>query len=153
RARGARRSRRAALRGADRRADRRRRHADRRADAARARALGRGEDPAMTRPAIAPDVAAALTAQIPSRLIKKLDSDPTLAERWTWSDMTVKTDKGEVVTLALTAGVVPGVTCTCLLQPKCLHVAAVVALLEPADAPAAAAPVKPAAVATPSTAI
>jgi len=33
----------------------------------------------MTRPRIAPDVAAALTAQIPSRLIKKLDAEP---ERW-----------------------------------------------------------------------
>jgi hypothetical protein len=88
----------------------------------------------MTRPRIAPDVAAALTAQIPSRLLKKLDAEPELATKWTWTPSTVTTDKGETVTLAVTDEVVRGVICTCLLQPKCLHVAAVVALLEPADA-------------------
>ncbi len=87
----------------------------------------------MTRPRIAPDVAAALTAQIPSRLIKKLDAEPELAAKWTWTPTTITTDKGETVTLAITDDIVRGVTCTCLLQPKCLHVAAVVALLEPAD--------------------
>lgn len=95
----------------------------------------------MTRPRIAPDVAAALTAQIPSRLIKKLDAEPELAAKWTWTPTTITTDKGETVTLAITDDIVRGVTCTCLLQPKCLHVAAVVALLEPADiAPADVAP-------------
>ncbi len=87
----------------------------------------------MTRPRIAPDVAAALTAQIPSRLIKKLDAEPELAAKWTWTPTTITTDKGETVTLAIADSIVRGVTCTCLLQPKCLHVAAVVALLEPAD--------------------
>jgi hypothetical protein len=81
---------------------------------------------------IAPDVAAALTAQIPARLVKKLDADPALAKRWTWKDASVETDKGEVVTLQLVDGVARGVTCSCLLSPKCLHVAAVVAVLEPA---------------------
>jgi hypothetical protein len=94
----------------------------------------------MTRSRIAPDVASALTAQIPSRLIKKLDAEPELAAKWTWTSTTITTDKGETVTLAITDDVVRAVTCTCLLQPKCLHIAAVVALLEPADAPTTAPP-------------
>ncbi|MCW5806929.1 MAG: SWIM zinc finger family protein, partial [Deltaproteobacteria bacterium] len=99
----------------------------------------------MTRPRIAADVAAALTAAIPPRLIKKLDAEPTLADRWTWSATAVVTDKNETVSLTLTGEVITGVACSCLLQPKCLHIAAVVTLLEPdastagAAAPAAAA--------------
>ena len=100
----------------------------------------------MTRPTIAPQAAAALTAQIPARLIKKLDADPTLGDRWAWTASTVTTDKGEVVTLAITDGVIAAasdVRCSCLLQPKCLHVAAVIAVLEPAESitPEVAAPV------------
>lgn len=87
----------------------------------------------MTRPKILADVAAALTAAIPARLVKKLDAAPELAASWTWTDATVTTDKGEVVTLVLADGVATSVTCTCLLGPKCLHVAAVVALLEPVE--------------------
>jgi hypothetical protein len=90
------------------------------------------------------DVAAALTAAIPPRLVKKLDADPTLAERWTWSAATITTDKGETVSLAVTDDVVTAVACSCLLNPKCLHVAAVVALLEPDDAVAAETPRAPA---------
>jgi hypothetical protein len=91
----------------------------------------------MTRPKIAADVAAALTSAIPARLVKKLDADPTLAERWTWTAAAVTTDKGETVVLAVTAEIITAVTCSCLLGPRCLHVAAVVAVLEPAEAPAA----------------
>ena len=105
----------------------------------------------MSRPRIAPDLAAALTAQIPARLIKKLDAEPELAAAWTWTATTITTDKGETVTLTLTADIVSGVTCTCLLQPKCLHVAAVVALLEPAE-PAAATPLPASASASASAA-
>jgi hypothetical protein len=91
------------------------------------------------RPTIAPAAAALLTAQIPARLIKKLDADPGLAERWKWTEQagawTVHTDKGDVVTLAPAIREPTDVGCTCLLQPRCLHVAAVIALLEPsADA-------------------
>jgi hypothetical protein len=88
------------------------------------------------RPKIAPATAAALVAQIPSRLVKKLDADPTLASRWTWTragdTWAVKTDKDETVTLS-GAEIVTAVGCTCLLSPKCLHVGAVVSSLEPAD--------------------
>lgn len=92
------------------------------------------------RPPIAPAAAAALLAAVPPRLIKKLDADPELATKWTWADSTVTTPNGEVVTLATTAGIVTDARCSCLLAPRCLHVAAVVSLLKPADpesAPAA----------------
>ena len=85
----------------------------------------------MSRPKIRADVAATLTAAIPPRLVKKLDAEPALAEKWSWSDAAVTTDKGDTVTLALVEQVVAAVTCSCLLSPKCLHVAAVIALLEP----------------------
>jgi hypothetical protein len=88
----------------------------------------------MTRPPkIDPQLAGTLTAAIPPRLIKKLDAEPTLADKWTWTATTVTTDKGETVTLVVTDGVVTQLACSCLLNPKCLHVAAVVTLLEPAD--------------------
>ncbi|MGN6109152.1 MAG: hypothetical protein ACTHU0_28865 [Kofleriaceae bacterium] len=85
------------------------------------------------RPAIAPDLAAALLAAVPARLLGKLDADPRLAERWQWSATGVTTDKGETVALAIEDGVVSAVTCSCLLQPRCLHIAAVVSLLPPAE--------------------
>jgi hypothetical protein len=94
----------------------------------------------MTRPRIAADVSAALTAAIPPRLVKKLDAEPTLAEKWTWTAAGVTTDKGETVTFTLVAEVITQVVCSCLLAPKCLHVAAVIMLLEPDEAAASPAP-------------
>ncbi len=87
----------------------------------------------MTRPKIDPQLAGTLTAAIPPRLIKKLDAEPTLADKWTWTATTVTTDKGEVVTFVVDHDVVTQLACSCLLAPKCLHIAAVVTLLEPAD--------------------
>nr|HEX4313622.1 hypothetical protein [Kofleriaceae bacterium] len=102
---------------------------------------------------IRPDVAAGLLADIPPRLVKKLDAEPAMAKAWTWSDAAVVTAKGETVTFAIADGAIAGVTCSCLLSPKCLHVAAVVTALEVADASpppesvvvAAAEPAEPAA--------
>jgi hypothetical protein len=93
------------------------------------------------KPKIAADLAGTLTAAIPPRLIKKLDADPKLAEKWAWTATSVTTDKGETVKFTLTGDVITELACSCLLNPKCLHVAAVVTLLEPDDsiAPAAAA--------------
>jgi hypothetical protein len=85
------------------------------------------------RPVINAELAGTLTAAIPPRLIKKLDADPTLADKWTWTATSVTTDKGEVVTLVVTDDVITQLQCSCLLNPKCLHVAAVVTLLEPAE--------------------
>lgn len=118
------------------------------------------------RPTIAPAAAAALLVAVPARLIKKLDADPGLAERWTWTEQggawTVQTDRGQTVTAAAVIRAPGDIRCSCLLQSRCLHVAAVVAVLEPAgpealdapppgaaaDAPAAGAP--PVAAAPPS---
>ncbi|MGH2898152.1 MAG: hypothetical protein ACRDMZ_05710, partial [Solirubrobacteraceae bacterium] len=73
------------------------------------------------RPRIAPATAAELTAQIPARLIRKLDADPRLAERWTWAEQdgawTVTTDKGDLVTLAEIVDEPTDIRCSCLLQP------------------------------------
>jgi hypothetical protein len=93
------------------------------------------------RPSIAPAAAAALLAGVPSRLVKKLDADPELAGKWTWTAAgdatTVTTPNGEVVRLAVTGGGgvmrAEDVSCSCLLAPRCLHVAAVVSLLSPAE--------------------
>lgn len=101
------------------------------------------------RPKIDAELAGTLTAAIPPRLIKKLDATPTLAESWTWAATSVTTDKGEVVTLVIVEQVITQLQCSCLLNPKCLHVAAVVTLLEPAGAAPVAAV---AAVAAPITA-
>lgn len=87
----------------------------------------------MTRPRIRADVAASLTAAIPARLVKKLDAEPAMAEKWTWTATAITTDKGEAVVLVVENGVITDVACSCLLAPKCLHVAAVVAVLEPAE--------------------
>jgi hypothetical protein len=101
------------------------------------------------RPVINAELAGTLTAAIPPRLIKKLDADPTLADKWTWTATSVTTDKGEVVTLVVTDDVITQLQCSCLLNPKCLHVAAVVTLLEPAEG--AAAPVAVASSVAPAT--
>ena len=86
------------------------------------------------RPPIAADVSAALTAAIPPRLLKRLDAEPMLAEKWTWTTEGVTTDKGETVTFTLAEGVITGVTCSCLLAPKCLHIAAVITRSSPTRA-------------------
>ncbi|MBA2539665.1 MAG: hypothetical protein H0V17_08530, partial [Deltaproteobacteria bacterium] len=87
---------------------------------------------------IAAELAGMLTAAIPPRLIKKLDATPTLAEAWTWTATSVTTDKGETVTFVVVDDVITALSCSCLLAPKCLHVAAVVTLLEPAEGAVAA---------------
>ncbi len=92
------------------------------------------------RPKIDAGLAGTLTAAIPPRLIKRLDAEPLLADRWTWAATTVTTDKGEAVTFVVEDDVITSLACSCLLSPKCLHVAAVVTLLEPAGAAAPATP-------------
>lgn len=91
----------------------------------------------MSRPSIAPEVLASFTDAAPSRLIRKLDKSPTMAEGWVWQSeghsWTVTTDNGERVSLGPSdEGIISGseqVECTCLLGPRCLHVLATVSLL------------------------
>jgi hypothetical protein len=86
---------------------------------------------------VTPDVLAAAVALVPSRLAKKLEQEPGMANAWTWeaadAQWRVTTDKGEVVTLSPAGGVVSQVeqaVCSCLLAPKCLHLLAVLHALE-----------------------
>lgn len=89
------------------------------------------------RPTIAASVTALFTSEAPKRLVRKLDTDPQLADAWDWQssgeEIVVTTDKGESVALRPRDGVVGAhgdVRCTCLLAPRCLHVLAVVTLLD-----------------------
>jgi hypothetical protein len=84
----------------------------------------------MSRPKIAAELAGTLTAAIPPRLIKKLDAEPTLAEKWVWAAASVTTDKGETVPSSWRPRDHRAVVLV-LLNQKCLHVAAVVTLLSP----------------------
>ena len=110
------------------------------------------------RPRARPTLLSAVTAIVPPRLTKKLDANPTAAATWTWTvrdaETTVVTDGGETVTLrhlppagpGAVVGALDDLRCTCLLSPRCFHLLAVVAALEPDEsAPSPAAPVPPAA--------
>lgn len=91
------------------------------------------------RPRAASPLLAALVAQTPPRLLKKLDSDPALADSWTWhQDGRVVTSTGETVSITTAAGILESLedlTCSCLLAPRCLHRLAVLSVLPPAEAP------------------
>jgi hypothetical protein len=84
------------------------------------------------RPRITAELLAAITAQVPARLVRKLDAEPRLAEAFAWDSLGVTTPGGERVTWSgqdpLAAGVALG--CSCLLAPRCLHRLAVAACLE-----------------------
>ncbi len=95
----------------------------------------------MNRPSIPPLLLSQLTAQAPSRWLKKLDATPPLADSWAFTlekgGCTVLTDSGETVTVSSTNGVLGSlsdVSCTCLLSPRCLHVLAVAVVLPVLDA-------------------
>jgi len=92
----------------------------------------------MTKPDIAPEVLAAITARVPKRLLRKLDKQPNLAADYQWSSdgRQATSDKGAIVTLL--AGHITTaeqLSCDCLLAPRCLHLLAVASLLPlaPAD--------------------
>ncbi|MCC6622501.1 MAG: SWIM zinc finger family protein [Deltaproteobacteria bacterium] len=95
------------------------------------------------RPAVHPAVVAEATARLPSRLVKRLDKEPALAEAWRWERAGARwtiTAEAEAVTLEPgpdgALGALDQVRCSCLLAPRCLHVAAVLACLPLAEAPA-----------------
>src|SRR5207253_11308723 len=108
-----------------------------------ARPLDRGEDP-VSDPAVAPDLLADLTGALPARLRRRLEADPAMARAWSWQrrpDVVQVTASPEtVVTLRPVAGRIPSaeqVAGSCLLAPRCLHVAAVASVLpiDEAEAP------------------
>jgi hypothetical protein len=84
----------------------------------------------MIKPMAAPTLLATLAEKAPTRLLKKLDDNPSLGNDWPLvqhDDGTAKitSDSNEAVTLTMTSGVVlhsTDVRCSCLLSPRCLHV-------------------------------
>jgi len=82
------------------------------------------------RPSVSPLVLAEVIDRLPGRLRRRLEQEPELASGWSWNDMAVSAEGDAVVTLA--APVITSieqVRCTCLLAPKCLHIAAVLRVL------------------------
>lgn len=85
------------------------------------------------RPRALASLLSALTARAPSRLVKKLDAAPRVADAWAWEGEHVTTDSGETVVLTLIEGVVrdaQSLRCSCLLSPRCFHILAVAAALD-----------------------
>lgn len=92
-------------------------------------------------PAVLPEVLSALTRAVPARAAKRLDANPRAADEWTWvfgESVTVSAGE-ETVTLSA-AGVfrAEDASCTCLLQPRCFHLLAVLSVLPLAEAEAPA---------------
>lgn len=96
----------------------------------------------MSRPRVDPALAARLLAAAPARLRRRLDESPLLAEGWSWDGEGVSIDADTRVTLhgAELRGE-DQLRCTCLLSPRCLHVLACLAVLEPLEATAPTTPV------------
>lgn len=94
----------------------------------------------MTRPrgpAVLPEVLAALTRAVPARAAKRLDASPRAADEWTWVfGETVTVTAGEETVTLSAAGVLRAedASCTCLLQPRCFHLLAVLSVLPLAEA-------------------
>ncbi|MBS2034178.1 SWIM zinc finger family protein [bacterium] len=88
------------------------------------------------KPVAAGNLLSLLLAETPPRLVKKLESQPQLAEEWRWENQEqqwlVTTSQGEKVRLELRQGVLQSLedlSCSCLLAPRCLHRLAVLSLL------------------------
>ena len=91
----------------------------------------------MTRPSLAPEVLADLIRSVPARVAKRLDASPLAAEAWTWTDAETVTIAAGDETVSLARGAVrtlADASCTCLLQPRCFHLLAVLSVL-PVEAP------------------
>jgi hypothetical protein len=77
----------------------------------------------------------------PRRFLRHLEDQPDLAETWSWcfdaSGLTVVASPTATIAVASRDEVtsLDQVTCSCLLSPRCLHVAAVLLRLPLADAP------------------
>ena len=91
------------------------------------------------RPCVTPDLLASLTEAVPSRLRKKLDRAPLVAEDWEWTapsdseDRWVVRHEDAVVQLSAESGLLRArgdLSCSCLLAPRCFHILAVVAALK-----------------------
>ena len=94
----------------------------------------------MTRPQISPGLLAELLDVAPARIRRRLDAEPALADSWDW---TIGAGGTRIAAGAETVTLSPGVLssadqigCTCLLSPRCVHLLAVLSLLDPSEDPA-----------------
>src|SRR6266542_1246977 len=93
------------------------------------------------RPSIGAGVAAEILNAAPSRVRKRFDANPKMAEHWTWerdSDAWVVRAEAETVRIVPVTGTVRAadqLSCSCLLGPRCVHLLAVAAALDPTDDP------------------
>jgi hypothetical protein len=99
------------------------------------------------KPTVRPELLAELTSGAPKRIIKKLDDAPSVARDWDWAVVegawTISTGSEAVVVLRPHEGVLGTMDharCSCLLAPRCLHLIAVLRVLELDDAVEGAAP-------------
>ncbi|MFC7330486.1 hypothetical protein [Marinactinospora rubrisoli] len=95
------------------------------------------------RPRIAAGLLAGLLAAAPARVRRRLDAEPDVAEGWEWRR---EGDGWEIAagaeTVRLAGALLTGteqVCCGCLLSPRCLHLLAVLSVLEAAEQAADAA--------------
>lgn len=102
---------------------------------------------------IAPGVAATLLAAAPGRVRRRLDADPGMATRWAWErdgaawvvhagTETVRIET-ETEAAASVVSAAEQLSCSCLLAPRCVHLLAVVAVLDPCGPEPAAEPAGP----------
>jgi hypothetical protein len=95
---------------------------------------------------LSPRAAAELLERTPRRFLHRLEEEPDLAETWSWrfgaSELSVVASHTATIAIAARDEVtsLDQVTCSCLLSPRCLHVAAVLLRLPLAEAPPAARP-------------
>jgi hypothetical protein len=98
------------------------------------------------RPSVAPEVLADLTAAVPARVSKRLDANPRAADAFTWSlaeSITILAGEETVTLRREGVRTQKDASCTCLLQPRCFHLLAVLAVLPLAAAPEGEIPERP----------
>ncbi|MEO5874248.1 MAG: hypothetical protein ABIS86_08060 [Streptosporangiaceae bacterium] len=90
------------------------------------------------RPQIEPGLLAGLLEAAPTRVRRRLDAEPGLAEAWEWTasgDGWEVAAGAEVVRLGgARIDLADQVGCSCLLTPRCIHLLSVVSLLDAAEA-------------------
>jgi hypothetical protein len=92
------------------------------------------------RPGVSPRVLSTVIERLPTRLRERLEAEPDMAERWTWTKAhdTLRVAVGPDTRVTLADDIVSDLsqaTCTCLLAPRCMHLAAVLVRLPLAPEP------------------
>jgi hypothetical protein len=97
----------------------------------------------MMLPAVPPGLVASIVESLPARLARRLDVTIAAARTWpvltTDAGVAITVDDQTTVTLAATVASIADIGCTCLLAPRCLHLAAAVSIT-PTPAPEDSAP-------------